>query len=120
LALGFLATTARSDEITLSLPAELAPPLADALDHLREHASGTRAASLEALAKRVAAGAPIALTAARGVLRELLAVAIEDKAERLSQDSTRLLRGDSAAAAELRARLDELGALLDLLETVLP
>jgi hypothetical protein len=47
-------------------------------------------------------------------------VAIEDKGDRLNQDSTRLLRGESAGAAELRARLDELGALLDLLETVLP
>jgi hypothetical protein len=120
LALGFLATTGRSDEITLSLPAELAPPLADALEQLREHATGGRAASFEGLAKRVAAGAPIELTTTRGLLGELLAVAIEDKGDRLSQDGTRLLRGESAAATELRAGLNELGALLDLLETVLP
>jgi hypothetical protein len=58
LALGFLATTARSDEITLSLPAGLAAPLADALGQLREHATGQRGATLEQLAKRLAAGAP--------------------------------------------------------------
>jgi hypothetical protein len=75
---------------------------------------------LEALAKRIAAGAPIELTAPRRVLRELLILAIEDKGDSLSQESARLLRGESAAAAELRARFDELGALLDLLESVPP
>ena len=58
-------------------------------------------------------------TAPRDALRELLAVAIDEAGDRVAQASTRLLRGD-ATTAELRAALDELGALLDLLETVLP
>ncbi|HEX3277284.1 MAG TPA: hypothetical protein VHR40_02085, partial [Thermoleophilaceae bacterium] len=70
------------------------------------------------LAHRVAAGAPIELAAPRGVVRELLATAIDESGDRLSRDSTRLLRGERAAATELRAGLHELGALLDLLETV--
>ena len=79
-----------------------------------------RAASLEGLVNRVAAGAPIELTAPHGLLREVLAVAIDETADRLSRDSTRLLRGESAAATELRAGLNELGALLDLLDLVSP
>jgi hypothetical protein len=106
LALGFLATEARSDEITLSLPLELAAPLADALDHLRA-ATGERSARLE--------GAE--LTAPPEKLRDLLAVAIDEAGERVSSASTRLLRGEDEPA-ELRAELVRLGALLDLLETV--
>jgi hypothetical protein len=117
LALGFLATTARSDEITLSLPAGLAAPLADALRHLREAATRERAAAFDELARRLVAGAPLELTAPRDALRELLAVAIDEAGERVSRDSSRLLRGDPVAA-DLRAALEELGALLDLLETV--
>jgi hypothetical protein len=116
LALGFLATTARSDEITLSLPAELAPPLADAVKHLRATASGERADRFEKLASHLAAGE---LRASRDTLGELLATAIDEAGERIGNESSRLLRGH-ATAAELRTRLDELGALLDLLETVLP
>ena len=116
MALGFLATTARSDEITLSLPAELAPPLADAVRHLRATASGERADRLEKLANHLVAGE---LGGAPDTLRELLCVAIDEAGELMGSESSRLLRGD-ATAAELRARLDELGALLDLLETVLP
>jgi hypothetical protein len=107
LALGFLATKARSDEITLSLPPDLAAPLADALGHLQETATGGPAPRLEGLD----------LTARRDTLRELLAVAIDEAGERVSSASTRLLRGESAPA-ELRAELIQLGALLDLLETV--
>ena len=117
MALGFLATTARSDEITLSLPAELAPSLADALKHLRATAIGARADRFERLANHLATGE---LTASREPLRELLSVAIDETAEALSRSTSRLLRGEDGGAAELRARLDELGALLDLLETVLP
>jgi len=107
LALGFLATKARSDEITLSLPPNLAAPLADALQHLREAATDGLPARLDGLE----------LTAPRDTLRELLAVAIDEAGERLSSASTRLLRGDGGTA-EVRAELVRLGALLDLLETV--
>jgi hypothetical protein len=117
LALGFLATTARSDEITLSLPADLAAPLADALEHLREAATGERATTFQELGLQAATRE---LTAPHDTLRELLAVAIDETGERVSRESTRLLRGDGKAATELRAALDELGALLDLLETLLP
>jgi hypothetical protein len=116
LALGFLATTARSDEITLSLPADLAAPLGDALEHLRAAATGERAAAFEELARQAATRR---IRAPRGAMRELLAVAIDEAGERVSRESSRLLRETSGpGAAELRAALDELGALLDLLETV--
>jgi hypothetical protein len=107
LALGFLATKARSNEITLSLPPELAAPLADALEHLPRAATGERHARLEGLE----------LTAPRGAMRELLAVAIDETGDRVGSASNRLLRGDGGPA-ELRAELVKLGALLDLLETV--
>jgi hypothetical protein len=105
LALGFLATKARSDEITLSLPPDLAAPLTDALGHLRKAKSGGPAPRLEGLE----------LTAPREALRELLVVAIDEAGERVSSASTGLLRGESEPA-ELRAELFRLGALLDLLE----
>jgi hypothetical protein len=108
LALGFLATKARSDVLTISPPADLVPGLVDALEHLR----GAEAA---ALAPDLAAGQP--LTARRDLLRELLAVAIDEAGERVRLQSTRLLRGESAAA-ELRAELARLSALLDLLDAV--
>jgi hypothetical protein len=117
LALGFLATTARSDEITLSLPAELARPLADAVKHLRATASGERADRFEKLANHLAAGE---LRAPGATLRELLGVAIDETSDALSRASSRLLRGEEGGAAELRAHFDELGALLDLLESVPP
>lgn len=119
MALGFLATTARSNEITLSLPAHLAAPLADALNHLRAAATAERAGAFAGLAAPLGGGAPSQLTAPRETLRELLAVAIDEAGERVSRASTRLLRGDGTAA-ELRAHLGELGALLDLLETLPP
>jgi hypothetical protein len=114
LALGFLATTARADEITLSLSTELGAPLADALEHLRRAATGERLAAFDDLARQAATRQ---LRAPREILRELVVVAIDEAGERVSRDSSRLLRGD-AVAAELRAALDELGALLDLLETL--
>jgi hypothetical protein len=117
LALGFLATTASADEITLSLPPELAVPLADALQHLTRTASGERSAAFEELARQAATGE---LRASRDTLRELLAVAIDEAGEHVSRASSRLLRGDATAAAGLRAGLAELGALLDLLEIVSP
>ena len=117
MALGFLATTASADEITLSLPPELAVPLADALQHLRRTSSGERTAAFDELARQAATGD---LRASRDTLRELLAVAIDEAGEQVSDASSRLLRGDDAAEAELRADLAELGALLDLLETASP
>ena len=116
MALGFLATKARSDEITLSLPTDLAASLADALEHLRGTATGQRAAAFARLSGRLERGD---LTAPREAVQELLAVAIDEAGDRVARASTGLLRAD-ATAAELRAALHDLGALLDLLETVLP
>jgi 3D-(3,5/4)-trihydroxycyclohexane-1,2-dione acylhydrolase (decyclizing) len=117
LALGFLATTARADEITLSLPPELAAALADALDHLRRASTGDRAAAFEQLALGAATAE---LRGPRDTLRELVAVAIDEAGERVSHASSRLLHGDATAVAALRAAIGELGGLLDLLETVSP
>jgi hypothetical protein len=121
LALGFLATKARSDVLTLSLPAELASGLVDALDHLRAGAAPHRGASLDDLGRQLAAappaGGPLELTARRDLLSELVAVAIDEAADRLGRHGTRLVRGE-ASAAELRAGLVELSGLLDLLETL--
>jgi hypothetical protein len=109
LALGFLATTARSDVLTLSLPAHVVPGLVDALEHLRP----SRGADLDELARQLAAGGP--LTARRDLLGELLAVAIDEAGERIGSRSTDLLRGEGSAG-ELRAPLAELAGLLDLYE----
>jgi hypothetical protein len=57
------------------------------------------------------------LTAPRAVLREVLAVAIDEAAEALSGACTALLRG-TGSAGEARARVEELSGLLDLLESV--
>jgi hypothetical protein len=111
LALGFLATTARSDVLTLPLPAHVVPGLVDALEHLRQ--SGR--ADLDALARQLAEGGP--LTARRDLLGELLAVAIDDAGERIGSQSTGLLRGERSAG-ELRSPLAELGGLLDLYEAL--
>ena len=113
MALGFLATTARSDVLTLSLPAHVVPGLVDALEQLRQ--SGH--ADLDALARQLAEGGP--LTARRDLLGELLAVAIDEAGERIGSRSTRLLRGEGSAG-ELRAPLAELGGLLDLYELLEP
>jgi hypothetical protein len=109
LALGFLATTARSDVLTVSLPAHVVPGLVDALEHLRQ--SGR--ADLDALARQLDEGGP--LVGRRELLGELLAVAIDEAGERLGSLSTGLLRGEGSAG-ELRAPLAELGDLLDLYE----
>jgi hypothetical protein len=120
LALGFLATKARPDVLTLSLPADLAAGMVDALGQLRASAAPARRAPLDDLARDLAAaesaGEPLELTARRDLLVELLAVAIDDAADRLGQHGTRLVRGE-ASAAELRAGVAELSGLLDLLET---
>jgi hypothetical protein len=121
LALGFLATKARPDVLTLSLPADLAAGLVDALDHLRHSAAPDRRAPLDDLARDLAAaesaGGALAVTANRDLLSELLAVAIDEAADRLGRHGTRLVRGE-ASTADLRAGVAELSRLLDLLETV--
>jgi hypothetical protein len=111
LALGFLATTARSDVLTLSLPAHVVPGLVDALEHLRQ--SGR--ADLDALARQLDVSGP--LVGRRELLGELLAVAIDEAGDRIGSRSTGLLRGEGLAG-ELRAPLAELGDLLDLYETL--
>jgi hypothetical protein len=120
LALGFLATKARPDVLTLALPADLAAGLVDALEHLRTTATPDHRVRLDDLAPDLAAGTgsgpTLEVTARRDLLRELLVVAIDEAGDKLSQRSTRLLRGGSAA--ELRGALAELGGLLDLLEAV--
>jgi hypothetical protein len=110
-----VATKARSDVLTLPLPANLAAGLNDALDQLRSTTAPAGRATLDDLARELAAGGP--LTARRDLLGELVAVAIDDAADRLSRQGTRLLRGE-ASARELRAGVAELSGLLDMLETV--
>jgi hypothetical protein len=108
LALGFLATK----EITLSLPDGVAARLADALEQLREIASGERLTALGRVAERLAGGD---LSGPPGLLRELLAVALDEAGEQIAGASTRLLRGEDTAT-ELRALLSEASALLELIE----
>jgi hypothetical protein len=115
LALGFLATKASSDVLTLSLPADLVPWLVDALDHLRGSAAAEHRSELDAVAETLSAGATI--TARRDLLGELLAVAIDEAGERVAGAGRRLLRGEGDAAG-LRAEVDALGRLLVLFEGV--
>ena len=115
LALGFLATKARSDVLTLPLPANLAAGLSDALDQLRSTAAPAARAPLDDLASELAAGGP--LTGRRDLLGELVAVAIDEAADRLSRHGTRLVRGEGSTR-ELRVGVAELSGLLDMLETV--
>ena len=115
MALGFLATKARSDVLTLSLPADLVSGLVDALDQLRSTASAERSGALDELASQLAAGGP--LRARREVLGELLTVAIDEAGDRVGRESTRLLRGDGSAAG-VRAEAGVLSGLLELLEDV--
>jgi hypothetical protein len=115
LALGFLATKASSDVLTLSLPADLVPGLVDALDHLRGSAAAERRAELDAVATTLSGGATI--TARRDLLGELLAVAIDETGERVAGAGGRLLRGEGAVV-ELRAELEGLRRLLDLYDGV--
>lgn len=115
MALGFLATKARSDVLTLSPPADLVPLLVDALEHLRSGASGERRAEHELLAGAIAGGG--AVSARRDLLSELLAVAIDEAGERVAGASSRLLRGEGEVA-EARVALERLGRLLDLHESV--
>jgi hypothetical protein len=115
LALGFLATKASSDVLTLSLPADLVPGFVDALDHMRAGAPAQRAVELDELATGLSGGATVA--ARRDLLGELLAVSIDEAGERVAGAAARLLRGEGGAA-ELRAAIDGVGRLLDLFESV--
>jgi hypothetical protein len=103
LALGFLATKARSDVLTLSIPADLVSELIGALDHV----SNPEAADL----------ADGQLTARRDLLTELFRAAIDEAGDQVGLASGRLLRGEGSAA-ELRARVATLSGLLDLLDAV--
>jgi hypothetical protein len=104
LALGFLATKARSDVLTLSPPADLVPGLVDALEHLGS-----------ALADELKASGQI--TARRDLLGELLRVAIDAAGDEVALQSTHLLRSDGSAA-QLRAGVARLTGLLELLDAV--
>jgi hypothetical protein len=77
----------------------------DALEHLQVAADGpTLAPSGE-------------LTGPRARVLEVLTVAIDEAAEALGSDCSRLLRG-TGSAAQVRAGVAELNGLLDLLESV--
>jgi hypothetical protein len=91
--------------VTLPVPPARVPRLLDALEHLQ-----------------IPQGSPALtrtgeLTARRGQVREVLLVAIDDAADALSSDCTRLLRG-TGSAAQVRAGVEELSGLLDLLGSV--
>lgn len=87
--------------MTFTVPPERVARVRDALEHLGM-------APLTELGE---------LTARRELLREVLTVAIDDVADALGGQATRLLRG-IGSAAEVRAGVEELSGLLDLLDTV--
>jgi hypothetical protein len=89
--------------VTLRVSTHQADALADALTHLRA-----------AKAEVVRQGDAVEVTSERAVLREATLVAIDDAGERLSRLCTSLLRGE-ATAEDVRAELDALRGLLDLL-----
>jgi hypothetical protein len=98
--------------MTLTVPPDRVARLVDALEHLSAAAGEPAAAEhRDSLARSGR------LTAPRDLLRELLTVAIDEAAEALSGHCTRLLRG-TGSREPVRAGVDELGALLDLLDTV--
>jgi hypothetical protein len=83
----------------------------DALDHL-EHALPRLQAELgEATDGR------FEVTGSRAVLRELIAVALDEAGEALATACRGLLRGEEASAA-VRERVAEVADLLEVLETV--
>ena len=87
------------------MPPDRAARVIDALDHLRVAPDGPTLAPSGAL------------TGPRELVREMLTVAIDEAAEALSRDCTRLLLG-TGSAAEVRTGVAELSGLLDLLEAV--
>ncbi len=116
MALGFLATKARPDVLTLALPADLVSGLIDAVGHLESSAAGDRRPALAALASDLAARPP-RVTAPLELLRELVAVAIDGTSDRVGAAAGRLLRGEGSAG-EVRELVAELSGLLDLLDAV--
>ena len=102
------------------MPTDRLAGLAGALEALRTTRTGAERAPLDDLARDLAAAtgrAPVALTARRDLLRELVVVAIDEAGEALGGRCTRLLRGDGSGA-EVRAGVAELRGLLDLLDAV--
>jgi hypothetical protein len=89
--------------VTLRVYPEQADRLTEALVHVRDGEADV-----------VRRGEAVELTGARAVLHQATLVAIDDAGERLSRLSTSLLRGE-ASAADVRAELDALRGLLDLL-----
>jgi hypothetical protein len=89
--------------VTLRLSADQADRLTEALVHVHDGKAD--------LARR---GDAVEVTGGRAVLRQATLVAIDDAGERLSGLCTSLLRGE-ASAAEVRAELEALRGLLDLL-----
>jgi hypothetical protein len=77
--------------------------LLDALEHLGERA------------QREALAASGELTAPRALLREVLKVAIDEAGDALGNHCSSLLRG-TGSAAQVRAGIEELGDLVDLLD----
>jgi hypothetical protein len=86
------------------VPANLAAAVADALEHLPGAGELTRELACSGT-----------LTARRERLRDTLTVAIDEAGETVVLECRRLLRRQ-AAAADVRARVATLAALLDLLE----
>jgi hypothetical protein len=91
--------------MTLTVPPDRVARLLDALDHLRVEAD------------RDALSRSGELTATRREVHEVLIVAIDEAGEALSGHCTSLLRG-TGSAAPVRDGVEELGGLLDLLDSV--
>lgn len=102
------------------MPTDRLAGLAGALEALQTSRTGAERAPLDDLARDLAAAtgqAPVALTAGRNLLRELLVVAIDEAGEVLGGRCARLLRGEGSGG-DVRAGLAELSGLLDLLDAV--
>jgi hypothetical protein len=103
------------------VPPSRAARLRDALDHLEQsspHARGQAFPRLKADLEE-ATGGRFEVTAPRAVLRELIAVALDEAGEALATACRRLLRGQEASSA-VRERVAEVTDLLDLLDSVEP
>jgi hypothetical protein len=102
------------------VPTDRLAGIAGALEALRSTDAGAGRAPLDDLGRALAAAtgqAPVALTARRDLLRELLVVAIDEAGEALRGRCTCLLRGEGSGA-DVRAGLEELSGLLELLDAV--
>lgn len=101
----------------LIVPPDEVAGLLDAVDHLRASQPSVDCIAAPLTAASTRPRRPVELSAPRHLLRELLIVAVDEAADKLSAHSTRLLRG-AASAAEMRAGLTELSRLVDLLDQV--